>query len=148
LQKTDFYSEITSQFNIEKKDIRTYSSLALAFLGDGVFEIVVRTIVMAKGNRAPQKLHLDSANIVKAKSQAKISDGIMEMLTDEEKDIYRQGKNANSHTRAKNASLSDYRKATGFETLLGYLYIEGKTDRIINIVKSGINILEEENQDQ
>jgi ribonuclease-3 family protein len=148
LQKTDFYSEITSQFNIEKKDIRTYSSLALAFLGDGVFEIVVRTIVMAKGNRAPQKLHLDSANIVNAKSQAKISDGIMEMLTDEEKDIYRQGKNANSHTRAKNASLSDYRKATGFETLLGYLYIEGKTDRIINIVKSGINILEEENQDQ
>ncbi len=132
---------ILGSFGLEEKDIRTFSPLALAFIGDGVYEIVVRTLIVGMGNRSPHKLHLDSAKIVKAKSQSKSIDYIYDSLTEEEQNVYRRGKNANSPTKAKNASLGDYRKATGYEALLGYLYLKGEDERILEIVKKGLEVL-------
>jgi len=132
---------ILKAFGVENKDVRTFSPLALAFLGDGVYEIVVRTLIVSMGNRSPHKLHLDSAKIVKAESQSKSIDHLLPVLTEEEQNVYRRGKNANSPTRAKNASLGDYRKATGYEALLGYLYLKGEDERILELVKIGLEIL-------
>ena len=130
--------KILDFFGAKEKDLRTFSPLALAFLGDGVYEIVIRTLVVGMGNRSAHKLHLDSAKIVKAKSQSKSIDLLLPILTEEEANVYRRGKNANSPTRAKNASLGDYRKATGYEALLGYLYLKGEDERILYLVQKGL----------
>ena len=132
---------LTGFFGVEEKDIKSYNPLALAFLGDGVYELIIRTLVTNDGNRSPAKLHYISSSIVKAAAQAKSADRIENILTDEEKDVMRRGKNANSPTRSKNASLKDYRKATGFEALLGYLYLKGDDRRILEVVKYGLGDL-------
>lgn len=131
-------SAIRKTFDIPERDIKTYSPLTLAFLGDGVFEIIVRSIVVAGRNVSPSRLHNASAHIVKAASQRRIAEAIDPDLTEEEADIFRRGRNAKSYTHAKNASVSDYRMATGFETLLGYLYLLKKDDRILELVKMGL----------
>ncbi len=132
----DIYSYITDKFEIEKKDIKTYSPLTLAFIGDEIYDLVVRSVVVAKGNTAPNKLHARCAAVVKAASQAKLADRFLDegIFTEEESEIYRRGRNANPHTTAKNASHSDYRKATGLEAVIGYLYIIGDFDRVVELV--------------
>ncbi|MQN01588.1 MAG: ribonuclease III [Lachnospiraceae bacterium] len=133
-------SAIRSTFGIAERDIRTYSPLTLAFLGDGVFEIVIRSIVVAGRNVSPSRLHNASAHIVKAESQRKITEAIEPLLSDDEADILRRGRNAKSYTHSKNASVSDYRMATGFEALLGYLYLLGKDERILFLIKQGLEL--------
>ncbi len=137
--RTDLYSVIEECFDIKEADIRTYSPLALAFIGDCVFDIVIRSIVVGEGNSSPGKLHKRKADIVKASSQALFADLIADILTDEEKDAYRRGRNAHTNSKAKNSSDYDYHKATGFEALLGYLYMDHRQDRIMEIIRYALN---------
>jgi len=136
--KIDSY--IKEQFDIQNVDIRTYSPLALAYIGDGIFDLVIRSLVVGKGNTKASQLHYQTSHIVKAETQAKIIEALEEDLTEEEADVYRRGRNAKSPTMAKNASMVDYRKATGFEALMGYLYLTGEVDRMLYLVKRGIEL--------
>ena len=114
-------------FHLEDKDLRTYSPLTLAYIGDGVYELVIRTILVKKGN-CP----------VKAGTQSSMMEVIEPMLTEEEHSVYRRGRNAHSPTMAKHATMADYRRATGFEALMGYLYLKDDFSRIIELVRAGI----------
>ncbi len=113
-----------------KNGAREYSSLALAFMGDAVFEVYVRSFVLSKGSKAVDKMNSEARNMVKAQAQAKMYHKIKNMLTGEELAVLKRGRNANSHTMAKHASATDYRHATGLEALFGYLYLQGRTDRL------------------
>ena len=132
---------IKEQFEIAPVDIRTYSPLALAYIGDGIFDLVIRSIVVGKGNTKASQLHYRTSHIVKAKTQAEMMKVLEEILTPEEADIYRRGRNAKSPTMAKNATMSDYRNATGFEALMGYLYLKDEFPRIVELVKYAIEKL-------
>lgn len=132
---------IRERFNIKKQDIRTYSPLTLAYIGDGVFDLIIRTVVVDKGNTSPNELHRHTSSIVKAHTQALMAETLMEELTEEEHDVYRRGRNAKSFTTAKNATVADYRKATGFETLMGYLYLEDRFDRAVYLSRRALDLL-------
>ncbi len=114
----------------KKENILNYSGLNLAYIGDCVFEILVRTHVVNKHNSTVAKMDKISRMYVKASSQAAMFHELMEICTDAEKDILKRGRNAKSYTSAKNASVTDYRHSTGLEALFGYLYLEGNVDRI------------------
>lgn len=131
-------SYIREQFDIENVDLRTYSPLALAYIGDGIFDLVIRTLIVGKGNTKASQLHYQTSHIVKAETQAKIIEALEGDLTEEEADIYRRGRNAKSPTTAKNASKIDYRKATGFEALMGYLYLKDEFPRVVELTKLGL----------
>ena len=133
-----FNSDIMDAFHIEKKDIRTYSPLTLAYIGDGIFDLVIRSVVVGEGNTSANQLHRHTSHIVKAHSQAIMADALMEEMTEEEQDVYRRGRNAKSHTTAKNATVADYRSATGFEAVMGYLYMTDQLERIVYLCKLGI----------
>ena len=130
--------KIGEAFGRDKVDLNTYSPLALAFLGDCVFEIVIRTMIVEKGNQRANSLHNQKSDIVNAGAQARIIEALMPELSEEEKDVYRRGKNAKVKSSAKNASIVDYHKATGLEALCGYLYLQGKMDRVIELVRLGV----------
>lgn len=132
---------IRERFNIKKQDIRTYSPLTLAYIGDGVFDLIIRTVVVDKGNTSPNELHRHTSSIVKAHTQALMAEELMEELTEEEHDVYRRGRNAKSFTTAKNATVADYRKATGFEALMGYLYLEDRFDRAVYLSRRALDLL-------
>lgn len=131
-------SQIHREFGGGEIDLRTYSPLTLAYIGDAVFEIIIRTLIVEKGQRAANTLHKHTTKIVCAQTQAKMIDAVYESLTEEEQDIYRRGKNTKIHSSAKNASLSDYRKATGFEALCGYLFLKDDTVRITSIIRQAL----------
>lgn len=126
------------QFDLKEVDIRTYSPLVLAYIGDAVYDIIIRTILVKRGNCSPNKLHKRSSQLVKAATQSEIVEQIKEEFTDEELQIYKRGRNAKSPTMAKNASMSEYRRATGFEALIGYLYLQKEFKRIVDLIKSGL----------
>jgi len=134
--------KIKKEFSCKNIDIRTYSPLTLAFLGDCVYDLIIRTIIVERGNRTPNSLHKLKSGVVKAGTQAAFMDAMMDELTEEEQDVYRRGRNAKSGTVAKNASVIDYRKATGMEALLGYLYLCDREDRILALIKTGLERLE------
>lgn len=138
----DLNSYFNEQFGIEQKDIRTYSPLTLAYIGDAVFDIVIRSILVNKGNTPVNKLHQRASQVVKAQTQAAMVLALMDHLTEAESDWYRRGRNSKPHTKAKNASTMDYLEATGFEAVLGYLYLTGDMDRICELVSSGIEAVE------
>lgn len=138
--------EIIDYFEGKEVDIKTYSPLTFAYIGDDVFDLVIRTIVVNKGNTSPNKLHNTVIRYVSAKAQAKMLDAINSLLNDEEQDILRRGRNSKPHTKAKNASSADYMKATALETLIGYLYLKNDMERIFELIKIGINKIEEENE--
>lgn len=133
---------LNSKFGIEPKDIRTYSPLTLAYIGDAIFDVVIRSILVNKGNTAVNKLHQRASSIVKAPTQAKMAAALMEGFTEEEADWYRRGRNSKPHTKAKNATTMDYLEATGFEAVMGYLYLTGDMDRVCQLVNLGIERLE------
>lgn len=124
-------------FGLEEQDLRTYSPLTLAYLGDAVFELIVRTVLVERKNTQPEKLHKAATKIVKAETQAQMIELLKEDLTEEELAIYKRGRNAKAVTRAKNATMSEYRRATGFEALMGYLYLKGDTERMIELIHEG-----------
>jgi ribonuclease-3 family protein len=121
-------------------DLRKYSPLTFAFLGDGVYGLYVRSTLVKHGNAHARKLHEETSRIVSARAQAVVFDQFMDgdILSDEEKDIMRRGSNAHVTHQAKNASSQDYHKATGLEALFGYLYLLERTDRISELAELGI----------
>ncbi|MEQ2781566.1 ribonuclease III [Lachnospiraceae bacterium AM25-11LB] len=125
-------------FELEDTDIRTYSPLTLAYIGDAIYELVIRTILVEKGNTQVNKLHQRASKLVKASAQSEIVEKLKPYLTEEEMGIFKRGRNAKSFTMAKNASMSDYRRATGFEALMGHLYLTEKWDRMLELIKIGI----------
>lgn len=131
---------IRKKFVCDRVDIRTYSPLTLAFVGDCIYDLVIRTIVVERGNTAPGVLHTKKSSIVKAQAQAAQADALMEELTAEEQAVYRRGRNAHSHSTAKNASSGDYRKATGLEALYGFLYLTDQTDRLLWLIAKGLEL--------
>ena len=133
--------KMKQEFSCEGKDIRTYSPLTLAFVGDCVFDLIIRTVIVERANRSPHDLHKMKSAIVKAKTQAELGEVLQEYLEEEEKDVYRRGRNAKSGTTAKNASIGDYRKATALEALIGYLFLKNQEDRILYLVKTGLDKL-------
>lgn len=135
-------------FNIEKeeKDIKQASPLVWAYIGDAVFELFVRTELINIKNAKPNKLHLESIKIVSAKAQKEILEKIYECLTEEEKEIVRKGRNVKPKTMSKNASVSEYIYATGFEALIGYLYLNKEDERleeIFEIIKKEVILKKE-----
>ena len=123
-----------NEFGLEEQDLRTYSPLTLAYIGDAIFELVVRTVLVERKNTQAEKLHKAATKIVKAETQALMIEAIKEELTEEELAVYKRGRNAKSVTRAKNATMSEYRRATGFEALMGYLYLKGDIERMIELI--------------
>ncbi len=146
MEEKDFRKSINEVFGCKEQDIRTYSPLALAYIGDAVFDLVIRSIVVESANRPAHELHKMSVRFVKAASQAAMADALLSLLSPEEEAVYKRGRNANPHTVAKNASRSDYRKATGFEALIGYLYLTGANDRMLELIRQGLAISELEKE--
>lgn len=140
-ESLDLYQRVLKEFSIKKQNICTYSPLTMAYIGDAIYEIIIRSMVVGGGNEQVNHLHKKSSNLVKAETQAKMILGLQEELTEKEMGIYKRGRNAKSFTSAKNASITEYRTATGFETLMGYLYMEGRTERIFELIKKGISLL-------
>lgn len=128
-------------------DIRTFSPLALAFLGDAVYSLIIRTSVIAKGNRQAEKLHNETTRLVRAQKQAAIGKAIYDLLTTEEKRVYRRGRNSHPMHHAKGSSLEEYLQATALETLCGYLYLQGRTDRLMELLRNGLQMTQRRNGD-
>lgn len=120
---------------IRQGDLNSYSPLVLAFLGDAVYELYIRSLIVYEGNAPVHKLHKRSITFVKAKAQSDTIHRIMELLNEEEQDIVRRGRNAKSGTIPKNADVVEYKYATGFETLLGYLYLKRDFSRLLELLK-------------
>lgn len=131
-------NELRELFGLKDPDIRSYSPLTLAYIGDGVYELVIRTILVKKGNCPVNRIHRKASSLVKASAQSAIIEKIEEHLTQEEHDIYRRGRNAHSPTMAKHATMADYRRATGFEALMGYLYLKEEYTRMLTLIRMGI----------
>ena len=125
-------------YRLDQPDVRQYSALTLAYIGDAVYEIVIRSYIVGKGNAPVEKLHKRASQLVKAKTQAELIMAIEEQLTEEELAVYKRGRNAKSYTMAKNATMSDYRKATGCEALMGYLYLKGQYGRLTELIHAGL----------
>lgn len=126
--------------DLDDINITDYSPLTLAYIGDGIYEIVIRTVIVDEANRQVNKIHKAASNLVKAGTQAKMIHYIMGDLTDEELTIYKRGRNAKAVTRAKNASMSEYRTATGFEALMGWLYLTGQSERMMKLIKKSVTV--------
>ena len=118
------------KMNMDKQQINAISNLGLAHIGDGVFELLCRSYLCAKGGKNVGNLHRDTINMVQATSQAKFIDKLLPHLTEEELAYYRRGKNSHVHAVPKSASPAEYAKATGLEALFGALYLSGQTDRL------------------
>jgi len=116
-----------------------FSPLALAYVGDAVYEVYVRTKVLEGGNTPVNKLHKTSTGYVSARAQSKIAHMLEPHLTPEEEAVYKRGRNAHSNTIPKNASVADYKKATAFEALIGYLFLKNDINRLEYIVNIAFN---------
>lgn len=131
-------------FELEYQDIRTYSPLTLAYIGDAIYELVIRTILVEKGNTQVNKLHKRASRLVKASAQSAMIEKLKPYLTEEEMGVFKRGRNAKAATMAKNATMSDYRRATGFEALMGYLYLTEQWERMLELMKIGIREVEQD----
>ncbi|WP_274970623.1 Mini-ribonuclease 3 [Lachnoanaerobaculum orale] len=127
-------------FNIERKEATEFSPLVLAYIGDAVYELMIRSILVSRGNRPVNKLNKDATSLVKAGAQSEIVKLISDNLSEEEYTVFKRGRNSSPHTMAKNASMSDYKYATGFEALIGFLYLDNRCDRALELVKLGIDL--------
>lgn len=130
----DLTSLIREKFGYETVDAKQYAPLALAFVGDAVYSLLIRTKLLCERERTVNHLHKHAADEVKAEAQKEMMTRILPLLTEEETAVFKRGRNAKSYTVAKHASVTDYRIATGFEALIGFLYLEGRTDRIMELV--------------
>ena len=119
-ESIELADQIKEKLNLREIDANLLSPLVLAYIGDAIYEVVIRTKIISDTDTTVNKLHLMSTKLVKAHAQAEIVKSLE--LTEEEEKIYKRGRNAKSYTKAKNATLQDYRNATGFEALMGYLY--------------------------
>lgn len=124
-------------FRVER-DPRQMNPLALAYIGDSVYEVYVRQYLLARGEIKPHLLHRAATRFVSAKAQADQLQLLLEQLTEEEQSIIRRGRNAKPGTMPKNADPADYHKATAFEALIGFLYLSGKAERLHSLIEQAI----------
>lgn len=141
--KFEFHDYIQETLNLQEVDTTSYSPLVLAFIGDCVYDLVIKTMIINRGNKQVHKLHEETSMFVQASTQSLMMRAMQEQLTEEEHAIYRRGRNAKSVSPAKNQSITDYRRATGFEALLGYLYLKKQYKRLMELVKAGLDSLDE-----
>ena len=134
--------ESINQSNMSEKEAYQYSPLALAYIGDSALDLLVKTYYVKNSNKQTYKYHKDVCNIVKAVNQAQFIDNIMDELAEDEMDIYKRGRNATTHSKAKNATMGEYRKATGLEALFGYLYLKGDMAKLNSFVDRMIDMYE------
>ena len=118
-------------------DVKSLSPLVLAYVGDAVYEIMARLYTLSSGNQPVNKLNRKTRAVVNAKAQAEMYFRIRPLLTEEEDAVFHRGRNANSHTSAKNADIIDYRHATGLEAVFGYLYLSGQRERAVELFRAG-----------
>lgn len=134
----DFIGIIRQVLDVKQVDVMSYSPLTLAYIGDDAYDLVIRTYLLGKGNMPVNKLNRMADGLVKAKAQSDMMAVIEPMLDEEEHAVYKRGRNAKSYTKAKNATVADYRRATGFEALIGYLYLQGRYVRMVELIRAGI----------
>jgi ribonuclease III family protein len=135
----EFFSSIVDKFGISEKNVSQLNPLILAYVGDAVYEVFVRTLLVSKSNAPVHKLHKYSIEFVKAKAQSDIVHRLLENLTEEEQDIVRRGRNAKSGTIPKNADVTEYKYATGFESLIGFLYLKKDYERLMQVIDISIS---------
>lgn len=133
---------IRDSFQQKEVDIRTYSPLTLAYIGDSIYDLVIRTVVVMRGNAPANKLHHYTIRYVNATAQALLVDALLPELTEEEQVILKRGRNAKPYTKAKHATMAEYKKATALEALMGYLYLTGQEERMLQLIRKGMDILE------
>ncbi|MCI8561008.1 MAG: ribonuclease III [Dorea sp.] len=138
-----FDSCMGEMFGLREVDVNQYSPLTLAYIGDSIYDLVVKTLVVNKGNQQVQKLHKQTSCFVNASAQSKMMRTLQDRLTEEEHAVYKRGRNAKSVSPAKNQSVTDYRRATGFEALMGYLYLKKDWKRMLELIKTGLDSLGE-----
>ena len=136
----DLFHIIREKMELSEVQITDYSPLTLAYIGDGIYEVIIRTLIIDEANRQVNKIHKAASRLVKAETQAKMIRLIMDDLTEEEQRIYKRGRNAKAVTRAKNASMSDYRTATGFEALIGWLFLSERFERLAELASMGLKV--------
>ena len=139
----DFHDYITEVLSLQEVDADSYSPLVLAFIGDCVYDLVIKSMIISRGNKQVHKLHEETSRFVQASTQSLMMRTMQQHLTEEEHAIYRRGRNAKSVSPAKNQSITDYRRATGFEALLGYLYLKKDYERLMALGKAGLDSLSE-----
>ena len=139
-----FDSYMQEIFQMKEVDPGTYSPLTLAYIGDSIYDLVIKSLVVNEGNKQVQKLHKATSTLVQASAQSKMMRRMQEHLTEEEHAVFKRGRNTKSVSPAKNQSITDYRRATGFEALMGYLYLKKDMKRLIDLVKIGLDSLKEE----
>jgi ribonuclease-3 family protein len=134
--KIGYADYIKSALDLPNTDIKTYSPLVLAYIGDSIYDLIVKTSIVERGNAPVNKLHKRVVKLVQAAAQAELYHKIQPELTDEEMAVFKRGRNAKSFTSAKNAGIVEYRTATGVEALFGYLYMTNQMNRIMELMKS------------
>lgn len=134
----ELVDEIIRGLDLETKDVRQIPALTLAYLGDAVYEIVIRTMLVEQGIMHVSDLNKAAVGYVRAAAQKDLFKTIEPSLTEEELAAFRRGRNVKSNSCAKNASVTDYRIATGFEAMVGYLYLIGNMARITELVRLGL----------
>ena len=139
----EFDSYMQEIFQMEEVDANIYSPLALAYIGDCIYDLIIKSLVVNKGNKQVNKLHKETSSLVQASAQSLMMRAMQEHLTEEEHAVYKRGRNAKSISPAKNQSITDYRRATGFEALLGYLYLKKEWKRMLDLVKIGLDSIKE-----
>lgn len=132
---------IKNVFDAKEIDADTYSPLDLAYIGDCVYELTIRTLLLHKGNAPVNTLNRKASNLAKAPTQSTMITAILDSLTEKEQAVYKRGRNAKSFTTAKNATVNDYRRATGFEALIGWLYLSGQSERALEVIKMGFEAI-------
>ncbi len=131
---------------VDEAKLRMMNPLALAYIGDGVHEIMVRTYVISKYKGTVNQLNQRVVKMIKATAQAKVVRDLQDQLTEEELAIVKRGRNQKSATVPKNTSVGEYRQASGFEALLGWLFLTGKEERLVEIIAKAVEIGEMELQ--
>jgi len=144
----EFDSYMHEIFNMEEVDVRTYSPLTLAYIGDCIYDLVIKSLVIGNGNKQVNKMHKETSSLVQAATQSLMMRKLQDLLTDEERAVYKRGRNAKSVSPAKNQSVTDYRRATGFEALMGYLYLKKEYKRMLELVKIGLDSLNDINEEE
>lgn len=142
----DFRDCIEDTLQLKEVDVNQYSPLVLAYIGDCVYDLIIKSMIINRGNKQVNKLHEETSHLVQASAQSLVMRAMQEHLTEEEHAVYKRGRNAKSVSPAKNQSITDYRRATGFEALVGYLYLKRRYDRLMELIKIGLDNLENEKE--
>jgi ribonuclease-3 family protein len=138
-QEIGLTDAILAGLSLSESNPRQLSPLVLAYIGDCVYDLVIKTYLLdKKGNMPVNKLNRMASNLVKAQTQSELIGIIEDKLTEDELAVYKRGRNAKSYTSAKNASIGDYRRATGFEALVGYLYLDRQYARMVELVREAL----------